>query len=97
MSGIRSVDKKPDLDIGDKARTIKDKFEKGEAFLSDEECSPQNKPQDEDILVFEQGTLYRHFTVNLCLTTLYLIRFGQAISINIYGIRCECFKSASYE
>ncbi len=53
--GVRSVDKKPDVDIGDKAKSIKDRFEKGEIYNNDENESNHNhKHQDED--VFEQGT-----------------------------------------
>lgn len=57
--GVRSVDKKPDVDIGDKAKSIKDRFEKGEIFNIDESdgSANHNKHQDEDMAVFEQGML----------------------------------------
>lgn len=48
------MDKKPDVDIGDKAKSIKDRFEKGEVFNDDNE-SNHHKHQDEDMDVFEQG------------------------------------------
>ncbi|KAJ6641942.1 LIM domain-containing protein WLIM2a [Pseudolycoriella hygida] len=53
--GVRSVDKKPDVDIGDKAKSIKDRFEKGEIYNNDENDSNHHKHQDEDMAVFEQG------------------------------------------
>lgn len=50
------MDKKPDVDIGDKAKSIKDRFEKGEIFNNDENGDSNNyKHQDEDMAVFEQG------------------------------------------
>lgn len=51
------MDKKPDVDIGDKAKSIKDRFEKGEVFNNDENDGNHYKPQDEDMAVFEQGKL----------------------------------------
>lgn len=53
--GVRSVDKKPDVDIGDKAKSIKDRFEKGEIHNNEENEGNQYKHQDEDMAVFEQG------------------------------------------
>ena len=61
--GMRAVDKKPELDIGDKARSIKDRFEKGEIFRCDEaepingQINHYTKVQDEDLTVFIQGKL----------------------------------------
>ncbi|XP_037045566.1 uncharacterized protein LOC119081000 isoform X2 [Bradysia coprophila] len=52
--GVRSVDKKHDVDIGDKAKSIKDRFEKGEIFNEENEGN-HHKHQDEDMAVFEQG------------------------------------------
>lgn len=49
------MDKKPDVDIGDKAKSIKDRFEKGEIFNNEENEGNQYKHQDEDMDVFEQG------------------------------------------
>lgn len=56
-AGIRAVDRKPDMDIGDKARTIKDLFEKGEVFKDDESDGVNHKlaQDEEDRAVFEQG------------------------------------------
>lgn len=55
LIGVRSTDKKPDVDIGDKAKSIKDRFEKGEIYNNEENESNQYKHQDEDMAVFEQG------------------------------------------
>lgn len=52
--GVRSVDKKSEVDIGDKAKSIKDRFEKGEVFNEENEGN-HYKHQDEDMAVFEQG------------------------------------------
>lgn len=52
------MDKKPDVDIGDKAKSIKDRFEKGEYFTNDETETNNYKNQDEDMAVFEQGKLF---------------------------------------
>lgn len=49
-AGIRAVDKKTEVNIGDKAKSIKNKFETGEAFK--DEVSHQHT---EDVAVFEQG------------------------------------------
>lgn len=48
--GIRAVDKKSEVNIGDKAKSIKNKFETGEVFK--DEVSHQHT---EDVAVFEQG------------------------------------------
>lgn len=50
FKGIRAVDKKVDVDIGDKARNIKDKFEKGEIYQKEEDSH-----FTEDSAVFELG------------------------------------------
>lgn len=65
--GIRAVDKKPDMDIGDKARSIKDRFEKGQIFNNDEDeidGQQHQRAQEEDMAVFEQG-LYRLITKSI--------------------------------
>lgn len=58
--GVVAANKKPDIDIGNKAKSIKEKFEKGEAFVktNDDEDGDGDKnekkiPDDQD--VFEQG------------------------------------------
>lgn len=51
--GHRAVDKKCEVDIGDKARNIKDKFEKGEVYCKDE--ARDDSHYNEDSAVFEQG------------------------------------------
>ena len=60
--GVRAVDKKPDMDMRDKARSIKDRFEKGEIYRNgDDETEEINgqthnhKLQEDDSAVFEQG------------------------------------------
>lgn len=61
--GIRAVDRKADAimaDMGDKARSIKDRFEKGQVFRGDgtdgeELAQPATHQVDEDAAVFEQG------------------------------------------
>lgn len=47
--GIRAVDKKSEVNIGDKAKSIKNKFETGELYK--DEISHHT----EDVAVFEQG------------------------------------------
>lgn len=49
-TGVRAVDKKSEVNIGDKAKSIKNKFESGEAY--NDEISHQHT---EDVAVFEQG------------------------------------------
>lgn len=53
--GVRAADRKVEVDIGDKARDIKDKFEKGEVYHKDDER--EDIHFNEDSAVFEQGTL----------------------------------------
>lgn len=57
FKGVRAVDKKVEVDIGDKARSIKDKFEKGEIYQKDE--SKEDGHFNEDSAVFEQGNINR--------------------------------------
>jgi len=75
---ITSVGKKPDVDIGMAARSIKDRFENGEMF-SDRSFDPQTPNSNancsglsEDADVFESGTSKMLHVINLCVT-LYLI------------------------
>lgn len=49
--GVRASNKKPDVDIGDKARSIKSKFENGEVF----EEKQNHSQQIDDSAVFEHG------------------------------------------
>lgn len=49
--GIRACNKKPDVDIGDKARSIKTKFENGEVFKDEQNYIHQV----DDSAVFEHG------------------------------------------
>lgn len=47
------------MDIGDKARSIKDRFEKGQIFNNDEDeidGQQHQRAQEEDMAVFEQGS-----------------------------------------
>lgn len=63
QKGVRAVDRKPDMDIGDKARTIKDLFEKGKVYNDDNDDNVDGKngvnhkslQDDDDRAVFEQG------------------------------------------
>lgn len=50
--GVRASDKKTDVDIGDKARSIKTKFENGEVY---EEKHSHSQQQIDDSAVFELG------------------------------------------
>lgn len=50
-AGVRASDKKPDVEIGDKARSIKNKFENGEVFREE---TNHSHPVD-DSAVFEHG------------------------------------------
>lgn len=60
-SGVRASDKKPEVDIGDKARSIKSKFENGEVF-KDEPNHPHTTVDDS--AVFEHGEqLTKHFSI----------------------------------
>lgn len=52
---ITSSGKKPEIDIGDKARTLKEKFETGEVFKQGKEGSGEHRLQDDEMEVFEQG------------------------------------------
>lgn len=52
--GIRAVDKKSEVNIGDKAKSIKNKFETGELYK--DEISHQHT---EDVAVFEQGLIVK--------------------------------------
>lgn len=49
--GVRASNKKPDVDIGDKARSIKSKFENGEVY----EEKQNHSQQIDDSAVFEHG------------------------------------------
>jgi hypothetical protein len=49
---ITSTGKKSDIDIGDKAKSIKEKFEKGEVY---EESDAKKALKDDEMAVFEQG------------------------------------------
>lgn len=61
--GVRAVDRRADAvmaDMGDRARSIKDRFEKGQVFRGDgqdggEAAQPAVHQVDEDAAVFEQG------------------------------------------
>lgn len=50
--GVRASNKKPDVDIGDKARSIKSKFENGEVYREEQNHSAI---QIDDSAVFEHG------------------------------------------
>lgn len=54
LTGIRASNKKPDVDIGDKARSIKSKFENGEVFKDEQNHTQQ---QIDDSAVFEHGII----------------------------------------
>lgn len=50
-----SSERKPDIEIGDKAKSIMERFEKGEAFKSDKEEEGLNQNQINEEAVFEHG------------------------------------------
>lgn len=84
LLAVLATDKKPDVDIGDKAKSIKSKFETGELFKDD---NVQRNTEDES--VFEHGikqislsslsiNIQRRFFLFHC-------RPWQAIAFNFLG------------
>lgn len=54
--GIVAANKKPDIDIGNKAKSIKEKFEKGEAFVKSNDEDADNNKEDEQAVI-EHGII----------------------------------------
>lgn len=64
--GVIAANKKPDIDIGNKAKSIKEKFEKGEAYVraNDGENDDDNDKRihEDEQAVFEQGKKTSNFS-----------------------------------
>lgn len=103
--GVRAVDRRADAvmaDMGDRARSIKDRFEKGQVFRGDgqdggEAAQPAVHQVDEDAAVFEQGNERgqgKFRKGNIKGDFFVVRRSGQAVPLAVHGNGCECGSDA---